>query len=60
MRYINTHHGFVPDEAHPLFNPIGPLWDQSEVIFTNCFLGSVVSAVSTAHNLEVPTVQRYV
>lgn len=47
----NAHHSFVPDEPHPLLNPIGPLWDQSEVIFTNCFLGCVVSTVSAAHNL---------
>lgn len=59
-RYINPHHSFVPDESHPLFNPVGPLWDQSEVIFTNRFLGSVVSTVSTTHNLEVPTVQTYI
>lgn len=58
-RYINAHHSFVPDESHPLFNPIGPLWDQGEVIFANCFLGSVVCTVSTAHHLEVPAVQIY-
>lgn len=57
---LNAHHSFVPDESHPLLNPGGPLWDQSEVIFADCFLGSVVSTVSTAYNLEVPTVQTYI
>lgn len=54
-----AHHGLVPDEPHSLLHSTGSLWDQGEVIFTDCFLGSAVRAVSAAHHLEVPTVLRY-
>lgn len=50
-----AHHTFVPDKRHSLFSAIGSLWDQSEVIFTNCTLGSLEGAVTAACYLEVST-----
>lgn len=56
MHIPDAHHGLVPDKTHSLLHSVGSLRDEGEVIFTNCFLGSAVSAVSAAHHLEVATV----
>lgn len=53
-----SHHSLVPDKTHSLLHSVGSLWDQGEVIFTDCFLGGAVCAVSAAHHLEVPAASR--
>lgn len=53
-----AHHCLFPDKAHSLLDAVDSFGDQGEVIFTNSFLGGAVSAVRTAHHLEVPTVSR--
>lgn len=56
--FVIAHHSFVPYETHSFLNSVGSLWDQSEVIFPDCFLGGAVRAVSAAHHLQVPTVSK--
>lgn len=54
--FLCAHHSLVPDKNHSLLHSIGSLWDEGEVIFAYCLLGSAVRTVSAAYHLEVPTV----
>ncbi len=53
--YCETDHSFVPDDAHPLLDAIGPLWDEGEVVLSNSFLCRGEGAVSAGCQLKIPT-----
>lgn len=50
---LSTHHGSVPHHRHPLFNPIGSFWDQSEVVLPDGLLRCGEASVSAGGHLEV-------
>lgn len=50
-----SYHSSIPHHRHPLLNSVGSLWDQSEVIFTDCFLSCGEAGMSAGRHLEVST-----
>lgn len=52
---VPSYHRLVPDDGHPLLDPVDALGDQGEVIFAHRLLGSAVGTVATACDLQVST-----
>lgn len=50
-----SYHSSVPHHRHPLFDPIGSLWDQSEVVFTDGFLSCGEAGLSAGSYLQIAT-----
>ena len=48
------YHCLVPDDGHPLLDPVDALGDQSEVILAHRLLGSTVGTVAATRDLQVP------
>lgn len=55
---FSTYHSSVPHHRHPLFNPIGSLWNQSEVVFPDSFLRCGEASLSAGGHLEISTGKR--
>lgn len=52
---FSTYHSSVPYYRHPLFNPIGSFWNQSEVVFPDSFLRCGEASLSAGGHLEIST-----
>lgn len=47
------YHRLVPDDGHPLLDPVDALRDQGEVVLAHRLLGSAVGTVAAARDLQV-------
>ena len=51
--WFTTYHSFLPDNRHPVLNPINPIWNLSKIISPHGFLFCAEGTIICPRELKV-------